>query len=240
MGDVSIIARRLSDKYVQYGWSGNGGVFSSIGTRLWEDYNSPEMVEYLFSLGQLRSLWSPGSEKTSYLFRTELTGRPHWVGRSELDIYSKIAFVDHAYFYDSNNQWYYIVPTVMWTKVPISLLVAHLNERGDICPEFRLALETAVFDAVRSHYHNDERFQAYVARLGYDDNCMDQLRQDIKNSGDKLFYYNNCELLETLKNLYRYFALWAVVVKEDEGGRGIGRVILKSKSEPYVETIFWK
>ena len=56
MGDVSIIARRLSDKYVQYGWGGNGGVFSAIGTRLWEDYNSPEMVEYLFSLGQLRSL----------------------------------------------------------------------------------------------------------------------------------------------------------------------------------------
>lgn len=23
MGDVSMIARRLSDKYVQYGWSGN-------------------------------------------------------------------------------------------------------------------------------------------------------------------------------------------------------------------------
>lgn len=238
MGDISIIARRLSDKYVQYGWSGNGGVFSSIGTRLWEDYNSPEMVEYLFSLGQLRSLWSPGSEKTSYLFRTELTGRPHWVGRSELDIYSKIAFVDHAYFYDSNNQWYYIVPTVMWTKVPISLLVAHLNERGDICPEFRLALETAVFDAVRSHYHNDERFQAYVARLGYDDNRMDQLGQEIKNSGDKLFYFNNCEPLKTLNNLYRYFGLWAVV-KEDESGQGIGRVILKAKSEPYIETIFW-
>ena len=47
MGDVSIIARRLSDKYVQYGWCGNGGVFSSVGTRLWEDYNTPEMVEYL-------------------------------------------------------------------------------------------------------------------------------------------------------------------------------------------------
>ena len=238
MGDVSVIARRLSDKYVQYGWCGNGGVFSSIGIRLWEDYNSPDMVEYLFSLGQLRSLWSPGSENSSYLFRTEPTGRPHWVGTSELDIYSKIAFVDHSYFYDGDHQWYYIVPTVMWTKVPISLLVAHLNERGDICPEFRLALETTVFDAVRSHYHNDERFQAYVARLGYDDNRMDQLGQEIKNSGDKLFYFNNCEPLKTLKNLYRYFDLWAVA-KEDESGRGIGRVLLRAKSEPYIETIFW-
>ena len=238
MGDISVIARRLSDKYVQYGWSGNGGVFSSVGTRLWEDYNSPEMVEYLFSLGQLRSLWSPGSEKTSYLFKTEPTGRPHWVGTSELDIYSKIAFVDHAYFYDSDNQWYYIVPTVMWAKAPISLIVEHLTERGDILPEFRIALEMAVFDAVHSYYRNDEQFHTYVVRLGYNDDHMDQLRQDIKNSGDELFYYNNRELLETLKNLYRYFALWAVV-KEDESGQEIGRVILKSKSEPYVETIFW-
>lgn len=238
MGDVSVIARRLSDKYVQYGWSGNGGVFSSVGTMLWEDYNSPDMVEYLFSLGQLRSLWSPGSENSSYLFRTEPAGRPHWVGTSELDIYSKIAFVDHAYFYDSDHQWYYIVPTVMWAKAPISLIVEHLTERGDILPEFRIALEMAVFDAVHSYYRNDEQFHTYVVRLGYNDDHMDQLRQDIKNSGDELFYYNNRELLETLKNLYRYFALWAVV-KEDESGQEIGRVILKSKSEPYVETIFW-
>lgn len=238
MGDISVIARRLSDKYVQYGWCGNGGVFSSRGIRLWEDYNTPEMVEYLFSLGQLRSLWSPGSEKTSYLFRTEPTGDPYWVGTSELDIYSKIAFVDHAYFYDSDNQWYYIVPAIMWTKAPISLLVAHLTERGDILPEFRIALETAAFDAVLNYYRNDEQYRAYVARLGYDDNRMDQLGQEIKNSGDKLFYYNNCELLETLKNLYRYFALWAVV-SGDESGREIGRVLLRAKSEPYIETIFW-
>lgn len=34
MGDVSIIARRLADGYVQYGWSGNGGYFKSVGARL--------------------------------------------------------------------------------------------------------------------------------------------------------------------------------------------------------------
>lgn len=27
MGDVSIIARRLTDGHVQYGWSGNGGYY---------------------------------------------------------------------------------------------------------------------------------------------------------------------------------------------------------------------
>ena len=35
MGDISIIARRLDDGHVQYGWSGNGGYFRNVGMRLW-------------------------------------------------------------------------------------------------------------------------------------------------------------------------------------------------------------
>lgn len=62
MGDISIIARRLSDKHVQYGWSGNGGYFSTVEVRLLAWYDTPEMVEYLFGLGQLRHLWEPHSE----------------------------------------------------------------------------------------------------------------------------------------------------------------------------------
>lgn len=33
MGDVSIIARRLPDGHVQYGWSGNGGYFKVVARR---------------------------------------------------------------------------------------------------------------------------------------------------------------------------------------------------------------
>lgn len=52
MGDVSIIARRLeSGKRVQYGWSGNGGYYDTVGYRLLSWYNNPEKVEYLFNLG---------------------------------------------------------------------------------------------------------------------------------------------------------------------------------------------
>ena len=59
MGDVSIIARRLTDGHVQFGWSGNGGYFWTVGAFLLADYNSPEMVEYLFGLGQLSRIWHP-------------------------------------------------------------------------------------------------------------------------------------------------------------------------------------
>ena len=50
MGDTSIIARRLKNGHVQYGWSGNGGYFKNIGNRLLWWYQSPKDVEYLFSL----------------------------------------------------------------------------------------------------------------------------------------------------------------------------------------------
>lgn len=52
MGDVSIIARRLEDGHVQYGWSGNGGYYKVVGVRLLLWYLEPEDVEYLFGLGQ--------------------------------------------------------------------------------------------------------------------------------------------------------------------------------------------
>ena len=39
MGNSSIIARRISDKYVQYGFSGNGGYFRNVGLRLLIWYN---------------------------------------------------------------------------------------------------------------------------------------------------------------------------------------------------------
>lgn len=34
LGDISIIARRLEDGHVQYGWSGNGGYYKVVGVRL--------------------------------------------------------------------------------------------------------------------------------------------------------------------------------------------------------------
>ena len=64
MGDTSMIARRLKDGRVQYGWSGNGGTFPYVGLRLLTWYDTPDMVEYLFSLGQLRHLDEPYSERT--------------------------------------------------------------------------------------------------------------------------------------------------------------------------------
>ena len=77
MGDTSIIARRLKDGHVQYGWSGNGGYFSNVGLRLLLWYQDPEDVEYLFELGQTKIIGKKGSEKGGFgIFEShELTGK---------------------------------------------------------------------------------------------------------------------------------------------------------------------
>lgn len=45
MGESSIIARRLPDGHVQFGWSGEGGNFQHVGRKLLDWYNTPDMVE---------------------------------------------------------------------------------------------------------------------------------------------------------------------------------------------------
>ena len=78
MGDTSIIARRLKNGHVQYGWSGNGGYFKNVGNRLLWWYQSPKDVEYLFSLGETALIGQIGSENGGYgWFDTHsLTGEP--------------------------------------------------------------------------------------------------------------------------------------------------------------------
>lgn len=112
MGDISIIARRLPDGQVQYGWSGNGGYYRNVGSRLLSWYVTPEDVEYLFGLGQTALIGKKGSENGGYSFMMShrLTNEPFYSGTTERIIFSKIAFIDYGYFYDLDNKWYYIIP----------------------------------------------------------------------------------------------------------------------------------
>ena len=89
MGDVSIIARRLADGHVQYGWSGNGGYFSMVGIRLLLWYQESENVEYLFSLGQTSLIGKIGSEKGGFnWYETHCpTGEAFWLDNTENPVF---------------------------------------------------------------------------------------------------------------------------------------------------------
>ena len=101
MGDVSVIARRLKDGKIQHGWSGNWGSYRNVGQKLMEWYDNKNMVGYLFSLGQLSNIGAPYSETNEQVpafYGTCLTGKPHWTSATEDGIFTKIAFIDYAYF----------------------------------------------------------------------------------------------------------------------------------------------
>lgn len=126
MGDVSVIARRLQGGYVQYGWSGNGGTFSNVGIKLllWYTDQEQDVIEDLFAKGQFSRLGEPNprNEQLPWWRTFALTGQPHYLGQSEDDIFSKIMFVDHAYFYDLDHEWYYICPYIANLKVPLKYM----------------------------------------------------------------------------------------------------------------------
>lgn len=229
MGNISIIARRLSDKYVQYGWSGNSGYFRMVGMRLlaWYDGENEELIDYLFSLGQLSLLGKPKSEQGGYgyFFTNQLTQEPHDVGTSENEIFSKIMFIDHAYFLDSDKVWYYIVPGPINIKIPLTEIYKNLNA-DDYEFEFTNKLEEAVVRKILIDYPLiDEEFNRLLGGKG-----EDILNELLKERRAVYRFYDRYESLCT------YFDNWTVVKIDDNNEMDI---IVKKKTDKHIETINW-
>ncbi len=234
MGDTSIMARRLPNGYVQYGWSGNGGYFSQNGFRILAWYNDdPELVEYLFSLGQTGLIGAPGSEKggESWYKTHELTHEPCWLGRSEREIFSKIMFVNYGYFYDLDHKWYYIVPAPFRIKIPIEIIADYLEE-NDCEYEFDYVKEIEcqlISYLLGNYYKEHEDFKNYFkdnAKIS----CEEMAEQLINDDFPVRTFYDN------YKSIFKYFDDWVVVVKSDTGLS----FKVRKKEENHVETIDWK
>ena len=112
MGDYSVIARRISDKYVQYGFGGGSGYFNNVGVRILYWYSErkskdfpkyDDLIEYLFSLGATELIGKPGSEKGGEKF-----------------IWSH---------HDSDDKWHYVIPGPFRIKIPLELIANNLDEK---------------------------------------------------------------------------------------------------------------
>lgn len=234
MGDVSIIARRLSDKYIQYGWSGNGGYFRYTGNTLLNYYDDPDLVEYLFGLGQVSSLWEPYSEETDRVFKTRPTGQAHWVGNSERWMFSKIAFIDYGYFYDSDNIWYYVEPGPFRIKMPLTLVAQNLSEENGYEFEFLTGVEHMVIDRIVNHwYRTSEDFRAYLLGKGYDKEKVVEMAAKLAAENHPVY-----RLFDWYKPVFDYFDDW-IVVRATEDGAEVKEIVMRKKEKPHVETIFW-
>ena len=208
MGDVSIIARRLEGgQYVQYGWSGNGGYYSTVGARLLYWYDDPEQVEYLFSLGQLRWLGEPDRKHGGKdLDMPNIPdGMPHWLGDSERCIFSQIAFVDFGYFYDLDHTWYYIVPGPFRIKIPLKYIDKHLDESDYEFDELRRIKRKAAEYILGNYYEVDEVFRSVVAEEFPDG--IETLRADVLSDQDDPLY----RFWDRYRVIFRYFDDWIVV-----------------------------
>lgn len=93
------------------------------------------MVGYLFSLGELGIIGHTGSENGGYpLYLThEIRNYHHWLGHTEREIFTRIAFIDYGYFYDLDDQWYYdqwyyIVPGPFRIKISLMHIYYATNE----------------------------------------------------------------------------------------------------------------
>lgn len=128
MGDTSVMARRLADGHVQYGWSGNGGYFRVVGLRLLAWYKDPEDVEYLFGLGQTSFIGKKGSEKGGFgwMETHSLTGEPCWLDQTERMIFSKLFLIQ---FLSIQHSCY---PYILYPhQVPIVMIQELVSEDSE-------------------------------------------------------------------------------------------------------------
>ena len=233
MGGVSVIARRLNNNNVQYGWSGNGGHFSFLGARLIEWYDTPDLIDYLFDLGEFRMLGKPGSENggTEWYLRHCITGVPHSFGNTERKIFSKILFIDYGYMYDLDNKWYYIIPDAFRIKIPLRLIDNYLSLNNleyefDYCRSIKKGLMEYIFT---QYILEDNEFYDYVKNKGFD---VETVRTEIFAAQNPLQYF-----FDYYQVLYDYFDDWAVVSTNDDT-EIIGYKVRK-KEQVHLETIYW-
>ena len=235
MGDISIIARRLKDGHVQYGWSGNGGYFTSVGVRLLLWYQKPEDVEYLFELGQTRLIGKKGSEKGGFgIFEShDLTGEAFWLGRTERVIFSRIMFIDYGYFYDLDHKWYYIIPGPFRIKMPLELIENHLNEENYEF-EYLEEIEDKIIKYILNEYRESHPdFMKYVEKEGY--YVPEVMKdEDIKREGR----ISVMRFYDKYRKIFKYFDDW-ILIKTNNDDTEITDIVVKKKSDDHIETCEW-
>lgn len=234
MGDISIIARRLADGHVQYGWSGNGGYFCFAGSRLLEWYQNSEDVEYLFGLGQTACIGRVGSEKGGYSFMETHApnGRPFWLGNTERDIFSRIAWIDYGYFYDLDHKWYDIIPGPFRIKLPLELMKNKFAEYGYNESDFQRIIGDKVLKYIFNEYrysHSD--FNDFLENEGYD---LEKVIKEIEYEGTLSMY----ELYRKFYKIFAYFDDW-VLIKADDDCKNITEIIVRKKEDTHLETCNW-
>lgn len=238
MGDTSIIARRLKDGHVQYGCSGNGGYYSNVGFKLLNFYDEPNMVEYLFGLGQLLRIGYPHKDGNTeadlplYLRHETFHDMPHYLGTTEREIFSKLMFVDYGYFYDIDNKWYYIKPGPFRIKIPLKYIDNITNGGDDYEFDEIKKIERDILNYVFTSYiKKDKDFNIFLKKKKV---CAEKFISRIKADEE----FDTYDFFHEYNEIFEYFDDW-ILVKTNKTNKKITDFILKKKTKKHIETINW-
>lgn len=139
MEQISVIARRLKNGLVQYGWS--SGSREEIGRRLMRFYRSPERIDGLFELGKAR------------------------LCRSEQDIFCRKKEAVNAFFCEADGSWYDVYRGPFHIKVPLELILCGMDQKGCKAVDCLGVLEKGLIEYMLLEYLiRDEIFEALVRK----------------------------------------------------------------------------
>ncbi len=146
-------------------------------------------------------------------------------------IFSKIAFIDYGYFYDTDRRWYYVEPAPFRIKIPL-MNIYHATIGGKENEyEYLREMQSKIIRYMFGDYAaEDEAFAAMLEENGIDPGEI--IAELVKND---MPLYN---LYDRHEKIYSYFDDWVLAVTEDNGKK-IARFILKPKAEKHIETIEW-
>ena len=162
-----------------------------------------------------------------------LTGEPCWLDQTERMIFSKMAFADYGYFYDTDQKWYYIIPGPFRIKMPLELVYNNLDE-DDFEFDFLEEIQDRVLTYILTEYiENHPKFAEVLKKEGYTpEEIMKTIRE--KESG----LLNMYRFFEKYRNVFTYFDDW-ILVKADEEYSEVTEIIVKEKGVAHIETNLW-
>lgn len=236
MGDVAVMARRMQDKGIQYGWCGNGGYLSGMLPSMLIRYDTDRLVEELFSMGELAHVGLPGSERggQSIMLTTRRGDSPLSIADTERMMFSQIAFIDHGYLREMDGTWYYVIPGPFRIKIPLYMALLELKDDfNDDDNEYLNHIDKMVIKYIFEEYpKEDAGFLDFLKENGVE---KDELEKHLLENTNSVYM-----LWEKHRNIFRYFDDW-ILCLPDETMRKCEKVVMRKKQEngKRMETCDW-
>lgn len=150
--------------------------------------------------------------------------------------------MDVGFFYDLDNQWYYVFPGPFRLKIPMHLMVACVDTTryGYVERDFLYEVDRLLMETIRRRYEEDEDGRTYLAGRGYDRDKFTESMGAVLRLEEAQPCQSRADLLrERHPVIYGYFDNWAVVRPNQEWS-AIQDILLRKKEDKHLETLYWE